>query len=111
MYDFNSASKGKADIYFEIKQYALLLAEKYKKQQSKITWLSIRLPNIVMSVETNQLLNIAVTDLCVRKFAPESLILFIETGIQLRLDYLNRVCVLIIPKRILYTQINSKFDI
>ncbi|XP_043515784.1 chondroitin sulfate synthase 2 [Frieseomelitta varia] len=91
LYDFNSASKGKADIYSEIKQYALLLAEKYKKQQSKITWLSIRLPNIVTSVETNRLLNIAVTDLCVRKFAPESLILFVETGIQLRLDYLNRI--------------------
>lgn len=91
LYNFDSASKGKADIYSEIKQYALLLAEKYKKQQSKITWLSIRLPNIVTSVETNRLLNIAVTDLCVKKFAPESLILFVETGIQLRLDYLNRI--------------------
>ncbi|KOX74915.1 Chondroitin sulfate synthase 2 [Melipona quadrifasciata] len=91
LYNFDSASKGKADIYSEIKQYALLLAEKYKKQQSKITWLSIRLPNIVTSVETNRLLNIAVTDLCVKKFAPESLILLVETGIQLRLDYLNRI--------------------
>ncbi|CAL7941243.1 unnamed protein product [Xylocopa violacea] len=91
LYNFNSASKGRADIYYEIKQYALLLAEKYKKQQSKVTWLSIRLPNIVTAVETNQLLNIAVTDLCVRKFSPDGLILFVETGMQLRLDYLNRV--------------------
>ena len=98
-------------MYSEIKQYALLLAEKYKKQQSKITWLSIRLPNIVTSVETNRLLNIAVTDLCVRKFSPESLILFVETGIQLQLDYLNRVCILAILTKISYTQINSKFNI
>lgn len=91
LYNFDSASKGREDIYYEIKQYALFLAEKYKKQQSKITWLSIRLPNIVTSVKTNQLLNIAVTDLCMRKFTSESLILFVETGIQLRLDYLNRV--------------------
>ncbi|XP_076758264.1 chondroitin polymerizing factor isoform X1 [Xylocopa sonorina] len=91
LYNFNSASKGRADIYYEIKQYALLLAEKYKKQQSKVTWLSIRLPNIVTAVEPNQLLNIAVTDLCVRKFSPDGLILFVETGMQLRLDYLNRV--------------------
>ncbi|OAD54778.1 Chondroitin sulfate synthase 2 [Eufriesea mexicana] len=91
LYNFDAASKGKGDIYYEIKQYALLLAEKYKKQQSKITWLSIRLPNIITSVETNHLLNIAITDLCIRKFTPESLILFVETGIELRLDYLNRI--------------------
>ncbi|XP_017878502.1 chondroitin sulfate synthase 2 [Ceratina calcarata] len=91
LYNYNSASKGKGDTYHEIKQYALLLAEKYKKYQTKITWLSVRLPNTSMAIETNHLLNIAVTDLCVRKFSPESLILFAEMGVQLRLDYLNRV--------------------
>ncbi|XP_050579390.1 chondroitin sulfate synthase 2 isoform X2 [Bombus affinis] len=91
LYNFDSASKGRTDIYYEIKQYALSLADKYKKQQSKITWLSVRLPNIVTSIEANQLLNIAITDLCIRKFSPESLILLVETGIQLRLDYLNRI--------------------
>ncbi|XP_076473793.1 chondroitin polymerizing factor isoform X2 [Bombus vancouverensis nearcticus] len=91
LYNFDSASKGRADIYYEIKQYALSLADKYKKQQSKITWLSVRLPNIVTTIETNQLLNIAIADLCIRKFSPESLILLVETGIQLRLDYLNRI--------------------
>lgn len=68
-----------------------MLAEKYKKNQLKITWLSIRLPNNVHSIELDPMLNIAITDLCVRKFSPESLILFVETGTQLRLDYLNRV--------------------
>lgn len=89
------------------------MAEKYKKQQSKITWLSIRLPNIVTSVETNHLLNIAITDLCIRKFAPESLILFVETGIELRLDYLNRVCAekLLSLIKISYVQIKQKFNI
>ncbi|CAK9828439.1 Chondroitin sulfate synthase 2 [Anthophora retusa] len=91
LYNFDSTSKGREDLYYEIKQYALLLAEKYKKYQSKITWLSIRLPSNATFLETNQLLNIAITDLCIRKFSPESLILFVETGIQLRLDYLNRV--------------------
>ncbi|CAK9814853.1 Chondroitin sulfate synthase 2 [Anthophora plagiata] len=91
LYNFDSTSKGREDLYYEIKQYALLLAEKYKKYQSKITWLSVRLPSNATFLETNQLLNIAITDLCIRKFSPESLILFVETGIQLRLDYLNRV--------------------
>ncbi|XP_043264218.1 chondroitin sulfate synthase 2 isoform X2 [Colletes gigas] len=91
LYNFDSPSKGKGDVFYDVKQYALMLAEKYKKNQSKITWLSIRLPNNVTSIEFDPMLTIAVTDLCIRKFSPESLILFVETGIQLRLDYLNRI--------------------
>ncbi|XP_076670658.1 chondroitin polymerizing factor [Andrena cerasifolii] len=91
LYNFDSTSKGKRDVFYDIKQYALMLAEKYKKNQLKITWLSIRLPNNVISIELDPMLNIAITDLCIRKFSPESLILFVETGIQLRLDYLNRI--------------------
>ena len=91
LYNFDSTSKGKEDMYYDIKHYILMLAEKYKKHQSKITWLSVRLPNGITSIGSNQLLNIAVTDLCIRKFSPESLILFVEMDIQLRLDYLNRV--------------------
>ena len=91
LYNFDSTSKGKRDVFYDIKQYALLLAEKYKKNQLKITWLSIRLPSNVISIELDPMLNIAITDLCIRKFSPESLILFVETGIQLRLDYLNRI--------------------
>lgn len=91
LYNFNSPSKGKADAFYDIKQYALVLAEKYKKNQSKISWLSVRLPINISSIELEPLVKIAVTDLCVRKFSPESLILFVETGIRLRLDYLNRV--------------------
>ncbi|XP_053983624.1 chondroitin sulfate glucuronyltransferase [Hylaeus volcanicus] len=91
LYNFNSPSKGKDDVFYDVKQYALTLAEKYKKNQSKITWLSIRLPNNVTSIDFDPTLTIAVTDLCIRKFSPESLILFAETGIQLRLDYLNRI--------------------
>ena len=91
LYNFDSTSKGKGDVFYDIKQYALMLAEKYKKNQLKITWLSIRLPSNVISVELDPMLNIAITDLCIRKFSPESLILFVETGIQFRLDYLNRI--------------------
>ncbi|XP_076242924.1 chondroitin polymerizing factor [Calliopsis andreniformis] len=91
LYDFNSPSKGKGDIFYDIKQYALMVAEKYKKNQSKITWLSIRLPSNVTTIDLNPMLDVAIADLCVKKFSPESLILFAETGIQLRLDYLNRI--------------------
>lgn len=91
LYNSNSPSKGKGDIYYDIKKYALMLADKYKKDQSKITWLSIRLPSNASSIELDPMLQIAVADLCIRKLSPESLILFIETGMEFRLDFLNRV--------------------
>ncbi|XP_048514629.1 chondroitin sulfate glucuronyltransferase isoform X2 [Athalia rosae] len=91
LYDLNSPSKGKEDVFYDIKQYALLLTEKYKKDQSKVAWLSIRLPTSVNSIELEPMLKIAVADLAVKKFSPESLILFIETGMDLKIDYLNRV--------------------
>lgn len=91
LYNSESPSKGKGDAFYDIKKHALTLAEKYKKNQSKVTWLSVRLPNNISSIELEPMLKIAVTDLCTRKFSAESLILFVETGIELRLDYLNRV--------------------
>lgn len=69
-----------------------MLSEKYKKDQSKVTWHSIRLPIIINAIEIDPMLKIAITDLCIKKFSPESLILFVETGMDLKLDYLNRVC-------------------
>lgn len=67
------------------------MTEKYKKDQAKVTWLSIRLPVAFDLIETEPLLKIAIADLSVRKFSPESLILFVEIGMEIRTDYLNRV--------------------
>ncbi|KAL6268446.1 hypothetical protein P5V15_001581 [Pogonomyrmex californicus] len=91
LYNFDLPSKGKGDVYFEVKKYILMLNEKYKKDQSKITWLSIRLPANVTYTDWDPMLKIAVTDLCAKKFSAESLILLVETGTKLKLDYLNRV--------------------
>lgn len=68
-----------------------MLNEKYKKEQSKITWLSIRLPVNITSIDLDPMLKIAVTDLCSKKFSSESLVLLMETGTKLKMDYLNRV--------------------
>lgn len=91
LYNFNSPSKGKEDVFYEVKKYILMLNEKYKKDQSKITWLSVRLPANVTSVNLDPMLQIAVTDLCAKKFSSESLILLMEMGTRLKVDYLNRV--------------------
>lgn len=106
MYNSDSPSKGKDDVFYEVKKYILMLNEKYKKDQSKITWLSIRLPVNATSVNLDPMLQIAVTDLCAKKFSSESLILLIETGTRLKVDYLNRVRI----ARTL-TYVNSDLDL
>ena len=67
------------------------MSEKYKKDQAKVTWLSIRLAAAFSSIETEPLLKIAIADLSVKKFSPESLILFVETEMEIKIDFLNRV--------------------
>lgn len=91
LYNVDSPSKGQADVFYDIKKYALTLSEKYRKEQLKITWHSVRLPTVINSVEIDPMLKIAITDLSIKKFSPESLILFVETDMDLKIDYLNRV--------------------
>lgn len=91
LYDPSSSSKGKDDTFYEIKQLALSLTEKFRKDQLKVTWLSIRLPHVVNFIETHPALKIAITDLVTKKLTPESLVLLVETGMELKTEYLNRV--------------------
>ncbi|KAG7201076.1 hypothetical protein KM043_017619 [Ampulex compressa] len=91
LYNTDSPSKGKEDSFYKIKKQALMLTARYKKIQSKVTWLSIRLPANITSVDLEPTLKIAVTDLCARKFSPHSLLHFLETRTRLRMEYLNRV--------------------
>ncbi|XP_070159253.1 chondroitin sulfate synthase 2 [Polyergus mexicanus] len=91
LYNFDSPSKSRSDIFYEVKRNIIMLNEKYKKNQSRITWLSIRLPNNVTSIDLNPMLRIAVTDLCAKKFSSESLVLLVEARTKLKIDYLNRV--------------------
>ena len=91
MYSPGYVSKGNEDVFYEIKQRALFLTEKYKKDQLKVTWLSIRLPTISSFVEIEPLLKIAIADLYVKKFTSDNLILFSDTRMELKSEYLNRV--------------------
>ncbi|KAF7997580.1 hypothetical protein HCN44_006151 [Aphidius gifuensis] len=91
LYNFDSPSKGATDIFYKIKQMALSLTEKYKRNQSKITWLSIRLPTNSTLLEADTVPQVIIGDLITKKYSPESLILFIETNVLLEPEYLNRV--------------------
>ena len=90
LYNPGYISKGNDDIYQDIKQRASFLTEKYKKDQLKVTWLSIRLPNVFSLIENEPLLKIAFADLYVKKFSSDNLILFADTRMELKSEYLNR---------------------
>ncbi|XP_053592891.1 chondroitin sulfate synthase 2 [Microplitis demolitor] len=87
---YNNSTKGANDVFARVKTLALSLTNKYNKskEQSKIIWLSIQLPK-----EGNEdpRIKVAVTDLIIKKFSLESLILFVQTRMELTVDYLNRI--------------------
>ncbi|KAJ4439449.1 hypothetical protein ANN_07573 [Periplaneta americana] len=91
LYDPSLPGKGtKDDIFLSVKEMALTLSDRYKKDGSKIAWVSIKVPSS-NGLANEPLLEFAVADLVVRKFSPESLILMCQSNMDIRQDYLNRV--------------------
>jgi hypothetical protein len=91
LYDPSLPGKGtKDDIFLSVKDMALSLSDRYKKDGSKIAWVSIKIP-LSNGLASYPLLEFVVADLVVRKFSPESLILTCQPNMDLRQDYLNRV--------------------
>lgn len=91
MYDPSLPGKGtKDDIFLSVKELALTLSDRYKKDGSKIAWVSIKIPS-PNGLANDPLLEFVVADLVIRKFSPESLILMCQSNMDLRQDYLNRV--------------------
>ncbi|XP_021935105.1 chondroitin sulfate synthase 2 isoform X3 [Zootermopsis nevadensis] len=91
LYDPSLPGKGtKDDIFLSVKEMALTLSDRYKKDGSKIAWVSIKIPSSY-EFPSDPLLEFVVADLVVRKFSPESLILTCQSNMDLRQDYLNRV--------------------
>ncbi|PSN43934.1 Chondroitin sulfate synthase 2 [Blattella germanica] len=91
LYDPSLPGKGtKDDIFLSVKEMALSLSERYKKDGSKIAWVSIKVPTS-NGLVNEPLLEFAMADLVVRKFSPESLILICKSNMDVRQDYLNRV--------------------
>lgn len=91
LYDPSLPGKGtKDDIFLSVKELALTLSDRYKKDGSKIAWVSIKIPSH-NGLANDPLLDFVVADLVVKKFSPESLILMCQANMDLRQDYLNRV--------------------
>ncbi|KAL1123361.1 hypothetical protein AAG570_002446 [Ranatra chinensis] len=94
LYEPNAPGKGhSADVFKGLKDLALELSSKHRKESSKVAWISIRVPDMKDDFPPlyDDLLYFAIMDLSLKKLLPDSLVLFIEPNTEIRLEYLNRV--------------------
>jgi len=94
LYDSNDPGKGAVDdVFKQLKDEAMLLSNMYKKDGTKVAWLSVRIPNTRLLALRDALLDFAVVDLAIRKFPPDALIMIARPKMEVRQDYLNRVSI------------------
>ncbi|XP_056637395.1 chondroitin sulfate synthase 2 [Diorhabda sublineata] len=93
LYQYNDESKGDADKYVDIKKFVTTHSVKYKNDDVKIAWLSIRLPEVStpLYIEENKALMFATVDLALKKIGLESLTLILDVYCNISIDFLNRV--------------------
>ncbi|CAH1960937.1 unnamed protein product [Acanthoscelides obtectus] len=93
LYQYNSGSKGTNDVFGEVKNFVTKTASRYKNDDAKIQWVSVRLPESSkpVYVEDVQVLNFAVVDLALKKIGLESLCLILDVYCNITVDFLNRV--------------------
>lgn len=104
MYQANSPSKTKDDVFYVLKDMALKLTEKYKNEGSRIAWVSIRLTEKFSDTQPNttsvllnsvygkqEILSLVMTDLALRKIGLELLVMVASNRMTFKADFLNRV--------------------
>lgn len=94
LYQYNSNNKGSADVFGEIKNIVTKIGTKYKNEDTKIAWVSVRLPEAKSTIYINdhKVLNFAIADLALKKIGLESLVLVLDVYSDITPDFLNRVC-------------------
>lgn len=77
---------GVPDIFGNIRSFAVSSSNRFRKSNAKLATISIRIPE-----DRRVPSDFALIDLVVRKLPQDSLILLCQTGMEIRMDYLNRV--------------------
>uniref|UniRef100_A0A1B6C963 Hexosyltransferase n=1 Tax=Clastoptera arizonana TaxID=38151 RepID=A0A1B6C963_9HEMI len=100
MYAPDDPSKGDEDVFKEIKDTSISLSKKFEKSNSFIKWVSVRIPSkdSDYNIIHENFLDFAIVDLAIKKFSPESLILYAHSNMEIKLDYFNRVRMNTIPQ-------------
>jgi chondroitin polymerizing factor len=103
LYNSNDSNKADSDVFYGLKNYALSTTKRIKNEDSRIAWVSIRLPpeydytyqdtdEMLNSMySNNEILSLAATDLALRKIGLESLVLLFSNIVGFKNDFLNRV--------------------
>lgn len=103
LYNSDASNKGESDVFFTLKNFALTTSKRIKNDDSRIAWVSIRLPieldyayresdELLTSMYANQeILSLAATDLALRKIGLDSLVLLFSNVVNFKNDFLNRV--------------------
>ncbi|CRL04340.1 CLUMA_CG017432, isoform A, partial [Clunio marinus] len=103
LYNSNASNKAESDVFYNLKNFAIETSKRIKTDDSRIAWVSIRLPSeydytyhesdeMLSSMYANQeILSLAATDLALRKIGLESLVLLFTNVAHFKNDFLNRV--------------------
>ncbi|GJQ81937.1 hypothetical protein Trydic_g20404 [Trypoxylus dichotomus] len=94
LYQYNTVSKGNDDYFKNLKDLATQTTNKYHSEDTKIAWVSIRLPlnnDINIKMEDYPVLNFAVIDLALKKIGLDSLVLVLDVYCEAGVEFLNRV--------------------
>ncbi|KAF2882280.1 hypothetical protein ILUMI_23900 [Ignelater luminosus] len=93
LYQYNSSSKGASDVFTSPKQLAVKLSNKYRNEEIKTIWVSIRLPNNEkpVTLEEHKVLNVALVDLALKKIGLETVTLVLDVHSDISVEFLNRV--------------------
>lgn len=99
LYQLESPSKGADDPFRELKEFALETSERHRSEDTRIVWISIRIPvntdgndnKVFVRMEDFPAMNFAVVDLSLRKIGLETIVLVVDPFVVLSVDFLNRV--------------------
>lgn len=93
MYQYNTESKGPSDVFQKVKDFVTKSATKFKNDDIKVAWVSIRLPEAqpATTFENTKALNFAIVDLTLKKIGLDSLTLVLDVWCNITVDFLNRV--------------------
>lgn len=103
LYNSDASNKGESDVFYSLKNFAIETSKRIKSDDSRIAWVSIRLPQefhytygesdeLLSSMYAKQeILSLAATDLALRKIGLDSLVLLFSNVAKFKNDFLNRV--------------------
>lgn len=94
LYQYETISKGNEDYFKDLKDFATQTTNRYRNEDTKAAWVSIRLPNYndkPVRIEDNPVLNFAIIDLGLKKIGLESLVLVLDVFSEVNIEFLNRV--------------------